>query len=855
MNQLQKKVRYFIFFVLFFYLSFTGYAQQVKGVVTDETGQPLPSVNVFVKNTTIGSSSDALGQYRFELRQGVHTVVFRILGYETIEKEIAVYGNRPIVLDVQMKEDSVDLYEAVIYADRRDIAKKVMRLARENRHVYLDALQSYSCFIYRKVSLQKTVIPDAIPDTIWESDSIAFQIVLADTTPLKVTTTLTEIYSQLFFQNPSRYKEVVIAENEFKAKRPQGSISVSMGYERSGLDVSGIQSNWQDPYVLIHNAASADFNFLNPLIYAPSICEQPLLSPFAPTAPLNYLFDFDGIYYEEGVKIYRILITPLFSGDALFSGHVFVEDSSWALRGVDLSVNPNVLLFCREFRIIQKLIKINDSIIFPLKTECIYTIKDGKNILEGSIVMFYSDLKPNISLPEKTFGNEIIRYENEYDEKDSIWWDQLRPAKLTLPETEYAYRIDSLQSVFSSQEYIDSIDASFNDINFWSFIIRGVGIRNREKQSEIYFLPLLAQINPVGIGGYRHKLGGYYNKRFKNDMFLETESMIDYGFLNRDVRGKVGAGLTYVPQKFVRTYVRFGDYYEMINDYASIASIFSRSNYVRTKTLSVAQRMEIINGLFGELTLTFSDQTPIRDMKIESWSNQLFGSLNQPTDFERYIKLDVKLEMIYRFNQKYIMKGKRKILLESKWPELSLLYRKGIPGIFSSEVNYDFIELGAKHDIKLARWGTTAWAVAGGSFVNRKNLRLLEHRYFRGSDLFFFSDPLQSFQLLESTLSSSSAYFRANYMHHFEGAITNKIPLLNRLKITLAGGAGILLMEENNFRHAEIFAGIERVFRIRQQLFRIGVFAVTADNSLSNATFTYKIGINFYNPFTKKWDY
>ncbi len=71
----------------------------------------------------------------------------------------------------------------------------------------------------------------------------------------------------------------------------------------------------------------------------------------------------------------------------------------------------------------------------------------------------------------------------------------------------------------------------------------------------------------------------------------------------------------------------------------------------------------------------------------------------------------------------------------------------------------------------------------------------------------------------------------------------------------LVAGAGALLMKENNFRHGEMFGGIERVFRIRKQLFRIGVFAVTSDNNLSKADFTFKAGINMYNNFNRKWDY
>ncbi|MFK7781402.1 SusC/RagA family TonB-linked outer membrane protein [Psychroserpens sp.] len=97
--------------LLAFLLPATLFAQTlVTGTVTDQAdASPLPGVNILVKGTTTGASTDFDGLYSISVNQG-DILVFSYLGYVT--QEITYSGQSP--LDVALVEDAAQLDEIVI---------------------------------------------------------------------------------------------------------------------------------------------------------------------------------------------------------------------------------------------------------------------------------------------------------------------------------------------------------------------------------------------------------------------------------------------------------------------------------------------------------------------------------------------------------------------------------------------------------------------------------------------------------------------------------------------------------------------------------------------------------------------
>jgi hypothetical protein len=874
--------RYVFLLLLLLTISATLSAGVVKGTVRDTTGAPLPYITVGVKNSTKGVNTNLSGAYFIELAAGNYTLVFSQLGFITQEKEVSVAEGKPVILDVVMRPQTRTLNTVTITTKGdRDKGREIMKKVIDNRPDYWNRVNTYQCRTYQKASLEKVSKKPEKRDSAlarleqqWQKDTAdentsekkrkrkeaeyqAMQEALKDQR-----LNLIETVGETFFRAPFTFKENIIAQNDFTQQktREEGSYVVNDGtsltVQYGEYEMAPVATIADNPYLLVNDAPAADFNFYRNQIDAPMICNRPLLSPAASTALLNYRFEFIATFNENGKQIHKIAVNPLFKADALFSGFIFVEDSSWAIVSVNLSVNTAVLIFCKEFNVIQNYSEVQPGVYLPVRREFSYTIIDEEFNVIGNVRMDHSQYKVNVEFPRGLFNNEVKHFEDDAFDKDSTFWASNRTLQLDEKELAFIQDADSVQAYFGSMEYIEESDSLFNRINIWSFLINGVGHRNSVKGYEFYFAPLAEQIVLLGVGGYRHRLIGSYSKRFDNGRQIETEGMFDYGPTNRDLRAKAGIGYTYNPKRFMRTFIRGGDFYEQINPFTSFVDLFSLGNWARTREFSVAQRVEIVNGLFGEVTFEFSDQSPILNMELRPFWDSIYSALAPPVTFQRYIKSEVRIEFRYRHKQKYVIKKNRKIILGSKYPELRVFYRKGIPGLLGSEVNFDYLEVGTFDDLRLKRFGTSHFNVQYGIFLNKASLRRLEYRYFRGSEILFFVAPLQSFQLLgERMMFTNTSFFRFNYIHHFDGAFGSKIPLLGRLKITMAVGGGTLIIPENNFYHQEVFAGFERVITLWGQPFRLGFFAVTADNTLNDPVVTWKIGVGVFNPFTRKWNW
>ncbi|HLI92266.1 MAG TPA: carboxypeptidase-like regulatory domain-containing protein, partial [Puia sp.] len=82
----------------------------ITGKITDDKGNPLPGVSVSVKGSTVGTSTDAGGNFMLNVKSSAKTLVLSSVGYSDMEVDIS----SQTTIEVKMTASSTTLGDLVV---------------------------------------------------------------------------------------------------------------------------------------------------------------------------------------------------------------------------------------------------------------------------------------------------------------------------------------------------------------------------------------------------------------------------------------------------------------------------------------------------------------------------------------------------------------------------------------------------------------------------------------------------------------------------------------------------------------------------------------------------------------------
>lgn len=750
---------------------------QIKGKITDAKGTPLSFVSVYLDKTITGTTSNDNGNYELDIRKpGNYVVVFQFLGYKTLKKSVSIQ-QFPFTLNAQLEEEQVVLDEVKISTSENP-ANAIIRSAIASKDKNTDKIASftarfYSRGLFRVKNAPEKILGQNIGDLGGGLDSTRSGIIY-----------LSETISEIAFQKrPRNFKEHIIASKV------------------SGSD-NGISFN---------RAEEANFNFYDNAV---NIAESNLVSPIANGAFGYYRYKLEGTFYDKnGTLINKIAVTPKRDGDRIFKGFIYIVEDDWAIYGVDLTTSgkqigiPMIgeLRFKQDYNYAetnQAWVLISQSVDFQFGFF-------GFNV-DGRFSAAYSQYNFAPSFVKGTFTNQILSFDDGATEKDSVYWNKLRPVPLTTEEVKDYHLKDSIKVVRKSKKYLDSIDQKNNKFN-WLSPITGYSYQNSYKKWNFNFTSPLENIAYNTVQGWNSSAGLSYFKR-QNDKgkWWNAGVSANYGLSEKKLRPVFYFNKKWNNIERPRFSVSGGTTVAQFNGRNpiqrlnnTIYTLTQEKNYLKIyeKTFGrIAYSQEAVNGVYLSSSLEYANRKPLfntTDYVLFGKDDISFQTNNpiDPTDssapFDEHSIWTFNLGANIVFGQKYLMYPNSKFGIGNpNFPSLYLGYRKTF-GADNADFNSDLFIARLRQFVSLGNVGDFQYNLRSGIFLQQKDIPFMDYLHPNGNQLRFLPrNTINSFGLLDYySFSTNDKYAEAHLEHNFKGFLLGKIPLINKLNFHLVAGA------------------------------------------------------------------
>ncbi len=827
-------------------------AQNVlKGKVFDEMNLGLPMADIYVKNEPgLRTRADIEGNYLMRLQEGEYYLVVRANGYESKEVFVVVKSGENI-RNFQLFPIDVKEIEEFDYAVKRvNVGREIIKKVVDKKMFFDFNRMPYSCDVYIKAKDKRTFVPDEDKkekeqkkeqkekqekkkEGKKERDEIDAQYANVET--LK--------RHKLGELNNINFVEVELIRDYAP---PNNVREVRNAYAKRG----------SDRRLYFTTTAKSNFNFFENMLYLNDLNESPIQSPISTAGIFSYKYQLvEKIEREGRFTLNKIKIEARNMATSTLSGFIWVEDSTWMVEKIDFTLEKGNLYVYDYFRIQQEFDTSSDTLCLLKYQEMDYGVAFRKDEFEGKTIVNYSNYNFKPEFEKGYFGNEVAITTEEAYERDSSYWSQKRLTPLTEEEKEYIKKRDSIENIFNQSSYLDSVDSVFNEMTFLKVLWFGIDHRNRAKKTQWTLSSIAAMVEPIYIAGPRIGPDFDFFKKWDNEKTFDSYSRADVGILNGDIKGFTRFRYLYNPFKQARVGINFEHNYDLIRTFDAFTQVLLRDNFIEKTSGSLYHDIEILNGLYLQSNFTLTNRRPIsEDTRFITWFDDAIEN-NEPPDFDAYRAFIADFTLSYTPFQKYMREPHRKVVLGSKWPQFYVYYEKGVPQILGSEINHDYLRFGVRQTFKISTFGTSNYHITSGKFLNSKNLREVDYKFHRRSDPIWFSNPLFSFQDLDTSLPTLDWYFESHFIHHFNGALINKIPFMKKTRITSVAGGGYLWVPEHNWQHYEFFAGIERVFKFARRRLRIGTYAVFSDGNQIDPRTTFKISFALLDRRNMKFNF
>ena len=729
----------------------------IRGKVLDaRTKQPLPFVDVVLKGTYVGVSTDLDGQYLIQTRNPSDTIQASFIGYTTMEQKINQEERQ--VINFYLEEEGVQFESVTIVAKKGKYRKKnnpaveLMRKVIENRdRNRLEAQDYYSYDKHEKLELDLNNITQEF------KDRKAFKNFEFLWNYLDTSTVNGRIYLPIYIREilaSVKYRKDPESKKELRH-------AVKMTNFDEALDMQSITSVidllYQDVDLYDNSIMLMDNDFLSPM------------APWALNYYRFYILDTTYVNNKSAIHLAFIPRNKTFIG---FTGDIYISnDDRYTLLKAVLGITKDISMnFVRDIKVVQEFDE-QDSIYLLKRDEITLDIalsKGGMGMYASRYNTFSNhDFSPPDDESVFDYTEEVTTLDEAYDRDDNYWQDQ-RIEGLTEKQAGIYNMIDSLREVPAYKRFVYAtkvittgyFPAGPMDIGKISSMYtynQTEGSRFRMGLETSHDLTQRWQLRTYLAYGTRDKRWKYNGsvKYSFNEDFRENPRHYIYGAFQHDVIFP-GLKLEFIDEANLLTSFRRGDASQMLFVDSYNLDYVNESNVGFFK-FGLEHRKRQPYGTFEFYNFEDGSQQTISDITTAEFS---FAAEYSP-------------------NTSFVQGREIRTPIKSNHPRFQLSYRTGLK-VAGGDYTYHNVSLQVKKRVPMSIVGRSDIQLEVGRVWGKEIPFVL--LYIPQSNQAYSFQPT-SFNTMNFIEFVTDKYVRFNIQHFFDGYIFNRIPLLKKLKL------------------------------------------------------------------------
>ncbi len=862
-------------------LNITAYSQGVKGRITDNKSLPVPYAAVYDETTAVGTTSNADGYYDLRLEPGQHSVVYKALGYHLVRKQI-VTSDQVIALNIQLSEQAVQMQAVVITPGKEDPAYAMMRKVIGLAPYHLNQVKDYTADVY----LRGTVRIIHMPKFISKRTEINGQKNAIKSGDVY----LQESINQIRFQAPDKYDQKVISyQSTFPGENndvnPMGIIRSSFYEPEIEEFISPLAPNAFSFYAYRYEGFFEEGgNTIFKIKVTPKRNSQQLMR--------GYLYIVDKLWclHSADVKV------QMFFGDLGFKTiYSPIKSNAWLPISYEFDVNAAIMGIKADYKYTSSVkfvqVVLNEKDIIkpvqvkepdlaePVKTdpkkqksqqeiEKLLTKEDLTNRDMVKLATLMAKEAPEDTTETKSLeikpNNAKVTVEKDALKRDTAYWNIMRPVPLTANEMLIPGITDSTLTVNKDTAIAADTAKSVKKPKFVNkaanFLTNGAGFWAFDSTLRVNYTGLIGikKIDFNTVDGFVVRQTFGLEQRIDSTHKLKVYPGLAYAFSREKLMWWTDINYDYLPMRGGKLHVHIGSESADYNGETginstinSLASLFFRRNYLKLyhqKYAYISNTIDLANGLNLSASIGYRTALPLTNYSDYSffyrdereYSSNVPG--NDPANLGRnlYNKeayWDIKLE--YTPEYYYRVWGGRKRYSHSKYPTFVLRNRMAIPGIRGSTADYDLLEVGVKQKKEWGMMHAFSWNLKGGFFLNRKEVFLMDDKFFNNQNLpLLLSDERDAFRLLPYYRNATTRnYAEAHVQFTTPYLLIKYLPFLSN-KIWLENLHLNYLTTNQQENYWEVGYSISQIYMIGS----VGVFA--GFNGRSYHSYAIQVSIN-----------